>query len=259
MKPLFMKIALIQTSLVWENPEVNRNYFESKITALTEKVDLIILPEMFTTGFTMHPEAVAETMDGVTVNWLKSIAVSGSFAITGSIVIKEEGNYYNRLLFVFPDGKVEYYDKKHLFTLAGEEKVYKAGNQRLLVHYLGYKICPLVCYDLRFPVWARNTEDYDLLIYVANWPQVRVKAWDALLQARAIENVCYVVGVNRIGNDIHDYFHSGHSQVIDYLGEYLVAPSEKEGIFITTIDRSKMLQIREKTSFLKDKDTFNLS
>lgn len=253
-----MKIALVQSSLVWENPDVNRKYFENKIIALTGKVELIVLPEMFTTGFTMKPKNVAEKMEGSTVNWLKRMAVAGQFAITGSVVIEEERMYYNRLFFVFPDGMFEYYDKRHLFTLAGEEKVYKAGNKKLIIEYLGYKICPLICYDLRFPVWARNTEAYDLLIYVANWPIVRARAWNVLLQARAIENMCYVIGVNRIGYDDNKHLYSGHSQVIDYLGEYLIPPTEQEEIFITTLEKSKMQETRSNLSFLQDRDVFTL-
>jgi omega-amidase len=181
-----MKIALIQSSLFWENPTANRNHFEEKINVITEKVDLIVLPEMFSTGFTMNPKAVAETMEGETILWLQSLAKAKKTAITGSLVIKENGNFYNRLVFVFPSGEIQFYDKRHLFTLAGEDKVYTAGSSKLIVDYLGWKICSLVCYDLRFPVFDRNVEDYDLLVYVANWPKSRIQAGDILRKAREL-------------------------------------------------------------------------
>ena len=253
-----MQVLLIQAPLVWEKPKLNRNYFEECINASSENVDLIVLPEMFTTGFTMNPIAVAETMQGETVVWIQSLAKAKNCAITGSIVIEENGNFYNRMLFVFPSGAIQHYDKRHLFTLAGEEKVYTAGTQKLIVEYLGWKICPLVCYDLRFPVFSRNVEEYDLLIYVASWPKVRTSAWDALLKARAIENVSYVVGVNRIGEDASGHNYVGHSQVVDCLGEYVVEPHESEAIFIATLDKSKLREIRQKFAFLNDKDTFEI-
>ncbi len=253
-----MQVLLIQAPLVWEKPKLNRNYFEECINAISEKVDLIVLPEMFTTGFTMNPSAVAETMQGETVVWIQSLAKAKNCAITGSIAIEENGNFYNRMLFVFPSGEIQHYDKRHLFTLAGEEKVYTAGTQKLIVEYLGWKICLLVCYDLRFPVFSRNVEEYDLLIYVASWPKVRTTAWDALLKARAIENVSYVVGVNRIGEDASGHSYVGHSQVVDCLGEYVVAPEESEAIFIATLDKSKLIEIKQKFAFLNDKDTFEI-
>ena len=253
-----MQVLLIQAPLVWEKPKLNRNYFEECINAISEKVDLIVLPEMFTTGFTMNPSAVAETMQGETVVWIQSLAKAKNCAITGSIVIEENGNFYNRMLFVFPSGEIQHYDKRHLFTLAGEEKVYTAGTQKLIVEYLGWKICPLICYDLRFPVFSRNREEYDLLIYVASWPKVRTTAWDALLKARAIENVSYVVGVNRIGEDASGHNYVGHSQVVNCLGEYVVEPQESEAIFIVTLDKSKLSEIRQKFAFLNDKDTFEI-
>ena len=253
-----MQVLLIQAPLVWEKPKLNRNYFEECINAISEKVDLIVLPEMFTTGFTMNPSAVAETMQGETVVWIQSLAKAKNCAITGSIVIEENGNFYNRMLFVFPSGAIQHYDKRHLFTLAGEEKVYTAGTQKLIVEYLGWKICPLICYDLRFPVFSRNREEYDLLIYVASWPKVRTTAWDALLKARAIENVSYVVGVNRIGEDASGHNYVGHSQVVNCLGEYVVEPQESEAIFIVTLDKSKLSEIRQKFAFLNDKDTFEI-
>lgn len=253
-----MKIALLNTTLIWENPAENRINFEEKINGISETIDLIVLPEMFTSGFTMNPKRVAETMQGETVFWLKQVAKIKNCAITGSLVITENENYYNRLLFVFPDGKIEFYDKRHLFTLAGEDKVYTSGKEKLIVTYKGFKICPLICYDLRFPVFARNVENYDLLLYVANWPKPRVNAWDILLKARAVENMSYVIGVNRIGNDNNNLDYVGHSQAIDFLGNYLVEPQEKEGVFIVEINKEKQDETRSKLAFLNDKDEFEL-
>jgi len=253
-----MKIALIQSSLIWENPAANRNYFEEKINAIIEKVDLIVLPEMFTTGFTMNPASLAETMQGTTILWLQSLAKAKNSAVTGSLIIKENNNFYNRLVFVFPTGEIQFYDKRHLFTLAGEDKVYTSGKEKLIIDYLGWKICPLVCYDLRFPVFARNVEDYDLLIYVANWPKPRINAWDILLKARSVENMCYTIGVNRTGFDNNNFEHVGHSQVVDFLGNYILEPQEIEGVFIKEISKEKMHETRKKLGFLNDKDSFEL-
>ncbi|KAF2514669.1 nitrilase family protein [Flavobacterium foetidum] len=254
-----MKVALVQSDLFWENPQKNRENFDLKIDSIEEKVDLIVLPEMFSTGFTMNPVAVAETMEGETIVWLRSKAKQKNAAVTGSLIIAENNQFYNRMLFVFPSGEIQFYDKRHLFSLAGEDKFYTAGNKKVIVDYLDWKICLQVCYDLRFPVFARNVENYDLLLYVANWPKVRTNAWDALLQARAIENLSYAVGVNRIGNDAHDYEHIGHSQVIDFLGNYLLEPQETEGVFVVELDKNLMLETRKKLDFLSDKDDFEIS
>jgi predicted amidohydrolase len=253
-----MKIALIQSPLVWENPTANRNHFEEKINAIAEKVDLIVLPEMFTTGFTLNPEAVAETMEGETIQWLQLVAKVKKSAITGSLIIKEKNNYYNRLVFVFPSGEIQFYDKRHLFTLAGEDKVYTSGNQKLIVDYLGWKICPLICYDLRFPVFARNIEDYDVLIYVANWPKPRINAWDILLKARSVENMCYTIGLNRTGLDDNNLEYVGHSQTVDCLGNYILEPQEIVGVFIVELNKEKLLETRNKLGFLNDRDSFEL-
>ena len=253
-----MKVALIQSSLFWENPAANRNYFEEKINTIAEKVDLIVLPEMFTTGFTMNPSTVGETMQGETISWLQSLAKSKNSAITGSLIIEENNNFYNRLVFVFPSGYIQFYDKRHLFTLVGEEKVYTSGNQKLIVDYLGWKICPLVCYDLRFPVFARNVEEYDVLIYVASWPKPRINAWDILLKARSVENMCYTIGVNRIGLDATNFEYNGHSQAVDFLGNYMLEPQDTEGVFITELNKVKLLETRRKLGFLNDRDSFEL-
>ena len=251
-----MKVAIIQSVLIWENPKANRNQFEEKINSITETIDLMILPEMFSTGFTMRPEHVAETMQGKTVVWLQSLAKEKNVAITGSLVIVEDEKYYNRLVFVFPSGEIQYYDKRHLFSLAGEDKIYTKGKDKLIIEYKGFKICPLICYDLRFPVFSRNVEGYDFLLYVANWPKPRINAWNALLKARAIENMCYVVGVNRIGEDQNNHVYNGNSQVIDYLGETLAEANEMEGIFITTLDKESLETSRNRLGFLNDKDNF---
>lgn len=249
-----MKVALIQSQLFWENPSENRKFFEQKINSIQEQIDLIVLPEMFTSGFTMNPKSVAEEMSGETISLLKSLSKAKNSAITGSLVISESNNFYNRMIFVFPDGKIEYYDKKHLFTLAGEDKVYTTGNQKKIVEYRDFRICLQICYDLRFPTFARNKEDYDLLIYVANWPKTRINAWDILLKARSIENMCYTIGVNRIGLDNNNLEYVGHSQVVDYLGNNVIDTQKSEGIFMTILDKSEMLITRNKLGFLNDRD-----
>ncbi|WP_294824672.1 amidohydrolase [uncultured Flavobacterium sp.] len=252
-----MRVSLIQTSLIWEDPQANRANFEKLINGI-EATDLIILPEMFATGFTMSPISAAEIMKGDSVAWMKQMAALKSCAITGSLAINENGKYYNRLLFVLPDGKTETYDKRHLFSLAGEEKAYTAGSEKLIIGYKGWKICPLVCYDLRFPVFARNVEEYDLLLYVANWPSPRIFAWDALLKARAIENMCYVAGVNRIGEDANGHPYPGHSQIVDCLGATVIDAENDDGVFTVEMDRDKMLEIRARFGFLNDRDRFTL-
>ncbi len=215
---------------------------------------------MFTTGFTMNPYKVAETMNGETVLWLKELAKEMDCAITGSLIIKEDKKYFNRLVFVFPTGEIKTYDKRHTFTLAGEDKVYTAGKEKLLVAYKGWKICPLVCYDLRFPVWARNVENYDLLLYVANWPKPRIEAWDALLKARAIENMSYCVGVNRVGLDVNNYEYVGHSAVYDSLGNSISSiPASVEDVGIITLNAEHLKLAREKLQFLNDRDDFEMS
>ena len=253
-----MNIALIQTPLFWEQPQENRNYIAHKIIALDNAVNLIVLPEMFTTGFSMNPTIFAETMQGTTVQWMQKMALLKNAAITGSIIIKDQDNYYNRLLFVLPSGELSFYDKRHLFTLAGEEKVYTAGNKKLIVEYLGFKICLLICYDLRFPVFSRNTNNYDLLIYVANWPQQRILAWDSLLLARAIENQCYTVGLNRCGVDGNGHLYNGHSQLIDPLGNFLVSPLQHEAVVQATLLKETIIEARTRFNFLGDQDAFEL-
>jgi len=254
-----LKIAIIQADLVWEHPVKNRYTFLKKIESLTEDIDIIILPEMFTTGFTMNAESVAETMEGDTLKWMQYLAVKMKTAIVGSIIIKEKDNFYNRLFFVHPSRKIEYYDKRHTFTLAGEHKVFASGNKKLIVDYCGWKICPLICYDLRFPVWARNTEDYELLIYVANWPKPRITAWDTLLKARAIENMSYCIGVNRVGLDVDKNEYPGHTAAYDGLGKQIASCNEnEEQIKIITLTKNHLTTIKNKLKFLNDRDAFTL-
>ncbi|MBN4084818.1 amidohydrolase [Flavobacteriaceae bacterium AH-315-B10] len=252
-----LTIAIIQADLVWENPLKNRYAFLTKIEALPEDIDLIVLPEMFTTGFTMNALSVAETMEGDTLKWMQYLAVKKQAAIVGSIIINENNKFYNRLFFVHPTREIEYYDKRHTFTLAGEHKVFTSGKKKMIVEYKGWKICPLICYDLRFPVWSRNVENYDLLLYVANWPKPRITAWDALLKARAIENMSYCIGVNRVGQDSNNNEYSGHSLVYDALGKQLSNFIEdKEMIEIVTLSKENLTTIKEKLKFLDDRDRF---
>jgi len=254
-----LKVVGIQADLIWENPAANRKQFSKIIYNLESDVDLIVLPEMFTSGFTMNPKNVAEKMEGDSISWMIQIVGERNVAIIGSLVIKEGNNYFNRLVFVHPSGKIETYDKRHLFTLAGEHKQYTAGSKKLIVDYKGWKICPLVCYDLRFPVWTRNQENYDLFIFIANWPEKRINAWDILLKARAIENMSYVVGVNRVGIDENKHKYSGNSVVIDSLGNEIASLKLNEiGIITTTLNKDNQDKIRKNLGFLDDGDAFEI-
>lgn len=251
-----LKIALIQAPLVWEVPETNRMVFAKKIAEVSTDVDVVVLPEMFTTGFTMSPNHIPIAEDALTLTWMKGMAKQYQSVIAGSIVYREDGKSFNRFLWVTPEGDVHSYDKKHTFTLAGEHKNYTAGNNVQLISYKGFKICPFICYDLRFPVWSRNTTDYDIALYVANWPNTRVAAWDTLLKARAIENMAYCIGVNRVGTDANGLQYSGHSAVYDPLGEQIVF-SDQEEILEVTLHKNHVLATRQKLGFLNDKDAFS--
>ncbi|MDC0006487.1 amidohydrolase [Winogradskyella sp.] len=254
-----LKVALIQTNLVWENPTKNRHLLNAKISAISNAVDIIVLPEMFTSGFTMNAALVSETMSGETMAWLKTKAAEKEALIIGSLIISENTNFYNRLVAVDANGLIAQYDKRHTFTLAGEHKVYTAGRDKVTFSYKGFKICPLICYDLRFPVWARNTENYDVLLYVANWPKVRIDAWDTLLKARAIENMSYCIGVNRVGLDGNNYEYTGHSAAYDVLGKRIdTLPINEEATEIVVLEKSMIKKYREKLNFLNDKDQFTL-
>ncbi len=253
-----LRVSLIQTTLHWEDISQNLNAFSQKIEDLRGKTDLIILPEMFTTGFSMNAERISETMNGSTMQWLREKAMESQSAITGSFIAEDHGKYYNRLIFMQPDGQYFQYDKRHLFTLAKEHHTYQAGQERLLIDWKGWKICPLICYDLRFPVWSRNTVDYDLLIYIANWPETRAMHWKSLLKARAIENQSYTIGVNRVGKDEKGLVYSGDSSLFDYYGELLYTVSNVEDIFTTQISKDKMQHYRSKLNFLPDRDSFQI-
>ena len=259
MKAAQLRVTILQSHLHWENPVANRAHFTEILTPLANTTDLIVLPEMFTTGFSMNAIELAETETGPTVQWLLTMAATTKAAITGSVIIKEKNTFYNRLFFVKPDGSYSRYDKKHTFTLAGEHKIFKAGTKHLIVDYMGFKICPLICYDLRFPVWARNTNGYDILLYTANWPEKRIAAWDALLKARAIENMSYCIGVNRIGLDGNGHQYVGHSAVYDSLGAQ-ISTQDFEGAFVETIllEKSHVDNTRDQLQFLNDADAFSL-
>lgn len=248
-----LRICLLQSELHWENISANLAMLNQKLGQL-EPSDLVILPEMFTTGFSMNAAALAEPMHGTTMQWMQQKAESLNTVIVGSLIIKEKGNYYNRLIWMPPNGDMLFYDKKHLFTMAGEEKIYTAGKKKVLIDYKGWKICPFVCYDLRFPVWNRNQQDYDLALYVANWPDKRSYHWRSLLTARAIENQAYVVAVNRVGTDGKGFYYSGHSSVIDPAGEILYQKADVEDLFYTTLKKAHLNQVREQLPFLRDRD-----
>jgi predicted amidohydrolase len=255
-----LTISIIQTDLVWENKEANLENLEKKILSIDEKTELIILPEMFNTGFSMNPKALAEEANGPCFQWMKKMSQLKKVALTGSFMVYVDGFYYNRLIWMLPNGDFGHYDKRHLFGFAGEDLHFSAGNQKLMPSIKGWRINLLICYDLRFPVWSRQLQSnpYDLLIYVANWPERRSNAWKSLLMARAIENQSFVIGVNRVGADGHGNSHSGDSSIIDPLGEILFHQANEETIHTITLSKSHVDQIREKLPFLKDADAFNI-
>jgi omega-amidase len=258
-----LTITLIQTNLFWEDKAANLAMLEQKINAIEAATELVVLPEMFSTGFSMKPAQLAETMEGETVSWMKRMAAARKIILTGSVIIEQEGLYYNRMIWMLPNGQYGYYDKRHRFAFAGEDAHYTAGNRRVVAQVNGWKVNLLVCYDLRFPVWARQQlqeggPEYDLLLYVANWPQRRSHAWQTLLQARAIENQCYVVGLNRVGNDGNGIYHSGDSMVVDPLGQTLYHRADDEDVFTITLQRENLEEVRSKFPFWKDGDSFNL-
>jgi len=254
-----LAISLVQSDTVWQDIGQNLKRLSVKLEAISSEVDIIVLPELFSTGFTMDAEKVAESMTGEAVQWMLGRASEKNSLIIGSLLIKEAGSFYNRLIVAFPNGKIQYYDKRHLFSYAGEDKVFVPGKDRLIFEYKGFRICPLICYDLRFPVWSRNTDNFDLLIFTANWPDARMLAWDTLLRARAIENLCYVAGLNRVGVDNNDLVYTGHSGLYDAMGASLLKLQEgKEDIQSFTIDKSHLNQVRDQFRFLDDKDEFKI-
>lgn len=285
-----LTFTLIQTNLYWEDKTANLQMLEEKINSIQHPTQIIVLPEMFNTGFSMKPEELAEDMNGPAVEWMKRIAAEKRVIVTGSLMIREAvssdqsieanesgqtgialpTNYFNRLIWMLPNGQHGVYDKRHLFAYGDEDKHYSAGSKRLIASVNGWKINLQVCYDLRFPVWARQSPpqpstseqefapEYDVLIYVANWPDRRVHAWKTLLTARAIENQCYVIGVNRTGNDGNGIYHSGNSMVVDAMGEVLYEKEHEEDVFTITLSKEKLEETRHKLPFLKDGDAFSI-
>jgi omega-amidase len=267
MQPL--TISIIQTYLHWEDRMANLNMLEHKIKNREVATEIIILPEMFSTGFSMNTSAFAETMEGETVAWMKRLAAEEKIILAGSTIIEENKQFYNRLIWMLPNGQFGFYDKRHLFGFAKEDEHYTAGSKRLIAQAKGWKINLQVCYDLRFPVWARQTPispenkeqevEFDILIYVANWPERRSHAWKTLLCARAIENQCYVIGVNRVGDDGNNIYHSGNSMVIDPLGQVLYHKADDEDIFTIRLQKENLTDVRSKFPFLKDADSFMIN
>lgn len=258
MKPE-LNISLVQFSPVWEDVAANLTKLEGIFKQIPPQIDLIVLPEMFSTGFSMSVEKYAEPMHGKTVTWMREMAIKLKKSITGSLIIEDDGRYFNRLLFVHPDGTHQGYDKRHLFRFGGEDKSFSAGRQRLIVNYHGWRICPLICYDLRFPVWSANRNDYDLLLYIANWPERRQLAWDILPLARAIENQSYVAALNRIGTDDNSTFYKGCSKIVNFKGEVMAASEQvQEEIVNASLDFDHLHKYRLKYDFVKDADKFGI-
>jgi len=260
-----LTITLLQSDLFWEDRPANLQAFEEKILQLRQPTELILLPEMFTTGFSMRPDLWAEEMDGEGIRWMKRVAAARKVILAGSMMIREEGAYYNRLVWMLPDGQMGYYDKRHCFGLAGESVHYQPGRRRFIASVNGWRVNLCICYDLRFPIWSRQTmtpgaeqPEYDLLVYVANWPEVRIHAWRSLLVARAIENQCYVAGVNRVGIDGQGIVHEGHSMVVDPMGEILAEEVGGEAMVTYRLDKSLLEDIRKKLPFWRDADPFTI-
>lgn len=259
-----LTITTIQTDLRWEDKAANLQHFEERIFSLSGPAEVVVLPEMFSTGFSMLPERLAERMDGPTVRWMRDMAARKNIILTGSVIVEDGGQYFNRLVWMLPDGKYGYYDKRHRFAFAGEDAHYTAGRKRLVASVKGWRVLLLVCYDLRFPVWSRQNvqegqdQEYDLIIYVANWPERRSHAWKTLLQARAIENQSYVVGVNRIGDDGAGNHHSGDSMIVDPLGDVLYHGADRDETFTLTLQKDDLTRVRERFPFWKDADHFSM-
>lgn len=250
-----IRVTLLQTSLHWESPQKNRLHFDSLFESF-DQTDLIILPELFSTAFSVSADS--EKMDGPTMKWLKQKSNQLNAVILGSLIIEENNKRFNRLVCIYPDGNLFHYDKRHLFSLMDEQKHFSSGNSRLIIDVKGWKICPLICYDLRFPVFSRNQEDYDVLVYVANWPTSRISQWQKLLPARAIENQSYVVAVNRIGEDINQVQFNGSSCVLDFKGDYLAHLKNERACCSIELDKFKLQSYRAKFPFLDDKDAFTI-
>ena len=257
MEPL--NLTFLQSHLVWEDVSANLKVFSAKLNQLKNPTDVVVLPEMFTTGFSMNSKFLAEKMDGKSVTWMQMQSKKLQTVVLGSLIIEENSHFFNRLVVAFPNGDLKQYNKHHLFTLSGEDKAYTSGQERLQFNYKGWKICPLICYDLRFPVWARNTASYDLLIYIASWPKTRIDAWDTLLKARAIENMSYVLGVNRVGADGNQLEYPGHSAVYNCLGAKLASTNEnQEAVCSISLDKNQLVTTRNQLNFLNDRDRFKI-
>ncbi|KAA8483650.1 putative amidohydrolase [Arcticibacter tournemirensis] len=254
-----LKVTTFQAYLFWENIEKNLNNLALRLSSIREKTDLIILPEMFNTGFTMNASSLAEEMGGKSMQWMRQQANRFECVVTGSLAIKEEGKYYNRLIWMRPDGTYEKYDKRHLFRPGKEDLVYTAGKEKLITELNGWKICPVICYDLRFPVWLRNEESgYDLMLIVANWPERRAQHWRTLIAARAIENQAFIIGVNRVGHDGNEIYHSGDSMCIDPNGKTVYYKPNDEDLYTFSISKEEVSKTRNALPFLKDADPFDL-
>jgi len=253
-----LRVTMVQADLAWQDADENRRRLARHFGGLSGHTDLIVLPEMFSTGYSMNSAQCFEEMDGPTVGWMREEAAALGCTITGSLIVREAGQHYNRLIWVRPDGSLVYYDKRHLFRLAGEQKSFNAGARRLVVDIKGWRVCPLICYDLRFPVWSRARNDYDLLLYVANWPARRKLAWSTLLRARAIENVCYVIGVNRVGRDGNGADYCGGSVAIDFLGQPLSDEHDGDDVETVVLDREALAAFRTSFPVHLDADDFEL-
>lgn len=251
-----LKITIVQPDIIWEDINANLEKY-SKMLEYIEQTDVIALPEMFTTGFSMHAENLKETMEGDSVSWMKKIAKEKDASVIGSLIIEDNGEIFNRAVWVFPDGILRFYDKRHLFTMGEEHQHYASGREKLIVEFRGWKFCPLICYDLRFPVWSRNTENYDVLIYMANWPAMRQHVWKNLLVARAIENQSYCIGTNRVGKDGAGVGYRGNSSVVSPKG-FADFMDENEAVKTFEISYSELHQFRENFPVLKDRDQFKI-
>jgi len=253
-----LNITLVQTHLAWENPAINIAHFDS-VCQTIDKTDLIILPETFTTGFSMTPEPIAlNAKQNIALDWMTATAKTKACAICGSMIVQDGDAYFNRFYFIEPNGQVVFYDKRHLFSMAGEDKAFTSGNKHLIINYKSWQIKPFICYDLRFPVWSRNTDDTDLMIYVANWPESRISAWTTLLKARAIENQCYVAGVNRIGIDGKEINYNGNSMIVEPKGKVIASLGQTNQTTSLTLNKLNLDTYREKFPVGKDADRFTL-
>lgn len=254
-----LRVSLAQVNLEWENPVKNREYLERLIKGLYKPSDLIVFPETFTTGFSMKPQDLAEKMDGPTVSWMLSMAEKSNAAICGSLIINEDNQYFNRFVYVNPQGQISHYDKRHLFSMGGEHNSFTRGSSRTIVNHLGWRIALYICYDLRFPVWCRNCNDTDLMLFSANWPMTRNFAWNTLLKARAIENQVYVAGINRIGGDGNGIKYMGETQMINPSGKVILSPTFQAGGLLTSeISMNELREFRKKFPFADDEDRFEI-